>query len=73
LRTLYHCPVWQVPYLWSPHFIEQRKLQTAQAGFEYGFKVPAHNLPTYKSIGTPIGFIVSFFLYNTRNQFGASD
>lgn len=41
LRTLYHCPVWQVPYLWSPHFIEQRKLQTAQAGFEYGFKVPA--------------------------------
>ena len=43
LRTLYHCPVWQAPYLWSPHFIEQRKTQVAQAGLEFGFKLPAQS------------------------------
>lgn len=40
LRTLYRCPVWQAPYLWSSVFVEQRAREVTAAGFHFGFNLP---------------------------------
>lgn len=38
LRTLHRCPVYEVPYLWSPGFLEQRAEQLAREGYEFGYQ-----------------------------------
>ena len=40
LRTLYRCPVWQCPYLWSPHFVQRRAAEIDPQGFHFGFTKP---------------------------------
>jgi hypothetical protein len=38
LRTLHRCPVHEVPYLWSPEFLDQRAEQLARDGFQFGYQ-----------------------------------
>jgi hypothetical protein len=38
MRTIYRCPVFVAPYLWSPYFIEDRISEVAQHDFEYGYQ-----------------------------------
>ncbi|MEJ8854165.1 DUF2827 domain-containing protein [Variovorax robiniae] len=36
LRTLHRCPVHEVPYIWSPQFLEQRVKEVEASGYRYG-------------------------------------
>ncbi|WP_036596290.1 DUF2827 family protein [Ottowia thiooxydans] len=38
MRTLHRCPVQVAPYLWSPHFLENRIRELEAIGHAYGFK-----------------------------------
>ncbi len=38
LRTLYRCPVIEVPYVWSPQFLAQRVAEIEKEGVEFGYK-----------------------------------
>lgn len=37
LRAMHRCPTSVVPYLWSPHFLQQRIAEVKSLGFQYGF------------------------------------
>jgi hypothetical protein len=37
MRTLHRCPVFEVPYLWSPQFLAQRVAEVEAAGFRFGY------------------------------------
>jgi hypothetical protein len=51
LRTLYRCPVSEVPYLWSPLFIEQRARQLESDGSRFGY------LPRVKDAGLRVSIM----------------
>ncbi|MGU8077151.1 DUF2827 family protein [Burkholderia pyrrocinia] len=38
LETLHRCPVWEVPFLWDPVFVETRMAVVAAAGFQFGYQ-----------------------------------
>jgi len=38
LRTLHRCPVYEVPYIWSPQFLAQRVAQLEQEGYSFGYQ-----------------------------------
>lgn len=40
MRALHRCPVYQVPYLWAPNFLEQSAKDLANQGeYEFGYKL----------------------------------
>ncbi|QCP54452.1 DUF2827 domain-containing protein [Trinickia violacea] len=38
MRTLHRCPVYEVPYIWHPQFLEQRIQELTAHGYEYGYR-----------------------------------
>ncbi|HDR9511019.1 DUF2827 domain-containing protein [Burkholderia cepacia] len=38
LETLHRAPVFEVPFVWDPVFVEQRAASIAQAGFPFGYQ-----------------------------------
>ena len=38
LRALHRCPVHEVPYLWSPMFLQQRVKEVEKDGFAFGYQ-----------------------------------
>ncbi|MDE1914776.1 MAG: DUF2827 family protein [Sphingomonadales bacterium] len=46
MRSLYRCPVREVPYLWSPVFLERKLADLAARGITYGYRegMLAHGL-----------------------------
>jgi hypothetical protein len=49
LEALHRCPVFEVPYLWDPVFLEQRAQVVKEAGFQFGYqpgeRKPEHDAP----------------------------
>ncbi len=45
-RTLHRCAVLQVPYLWSPEFLDQRVNELRQSGQVWGYAERANNAAT---------------------------
>jgi hypothetical protein len=37
MRTLHRCPVFEVPYLWSPQFLAQRVAEVEALGYRFGY------------------------------------
>lgn len=37
MRTLHRCPVFEVPYLWSPQFLAQRVAEVEASGYRFGY------------------------------------
>ncbi|WP_176664494.1 DUF2827 domain-containing protein [Variovorax sp. SG517] len=37
MRTMHRCPVFEVPYLWSPQFLAQRVAEVEAAGHRFGY------------------------------------
>jgi hypothetical protein len=38
MRTLHRCPVYEVPYIWHPKFLEQRARELIAHGYQYGYR-----------------------------------
>ena len=38
LRTLHRCPVHEVPYIWSPQFLDHRVQDWSNLGFRFGYQ-----------------------------------
>ncbi|WP_068090674.1 DUF2827 family protein [Novosphingobium rosa] len=38
MRSLYRCPVHELPYLWSPMFLEQKVAELAEGGAHFGYR-----------------------------------
>jgi hypothetical protein len=38
LRSLYRCPVFELPYLWSPVFLEDTIVRARQDGLQFGYR-----------------------------------
>ncbi|SDE26246.1 DUF2827 family protein [Paraburkholderia lycopersici] len=55
LETLHRCPVFEVPYLWDPMFVDQRVGVLNNAGRHFGFE------PTNGSHDTPRALRVAIF------------
>ncbi|MEN8505384.1 MULTISPECIES: DUF2827 domain-containing protein [Paraburkholderia] len=53
LQTLHRCPVFEVPFLWNPVFIERRVALVAQAGFHFGYE-PAPKRDTPRALRVAI-------------------
>jgi hypothetical protein len=52
MRTMHRCPVFEVPYLWSPQFLAQRVAEVEAAGHRFGY--------TPRTVEQP-GFRVAIF------------
>lgn len=37
MRVMHRCPVYQLPYLWSPHFLAARVKEVEAAGYRFGY------------------------------------
>lgn len=56
LRSLHRCPVLEVPYLWSPIFLQQRIKEVEKDGFAFGYR---QRVP--KATGQKPGLRVAIF------------
>jgi hypothetical protein len=57
LEALHRCPVFEVPYLWDPIFIERRAQVVKDAGFQFGYQPAARETED----GTPRALRVAVF------------
>lgn len=51
LRTIHRCPVHEVPYIWSPQFLDHRVQELANLGFRFGYQpgiAPAWRLAIFE-------------------------
>ncbi len=56
LKALHRCPVHEVPYLWSPQFLEQRVTELEKDGYSFGY---SRRLPNVE--GRTAGLRVAIF------------
>ncbi len=45
LRTMHRCPVYDVPFIWSSHFLEQRRQVLNQHNLDFGYVKPEPSDP----------------------------
>ena len=45
LQTLHRCPVFEVPFLWDPVFLERRAALVSSAGFHFGYEPQLSGAP----------------------------
>ena len=38
MKTLYRCEVYRTPFIWHPHFVEQRAREVVALGLQYGYQ-----------------------------------
>ncbi|NML34180.1 DUF2827 domain-containing protein [Paraburkholderia antibiotica] len=38
MRTMHRCPVYEVPFIWHPEFVEARMAEAARHGVHYGYR-----------------------------------
>jgi hypothetical protein len=48
MRTLHRCPVFEVPYLWSPQFLAQRIAEVEAAGYRFGYTPRTPQQPGFR-------------------------
>lgn len=48
MRTMHRCPVFEVPYLWSPQFLAQRVAEVEAAGHRFGYTPRTAQQPGFR-------------------------
>ncbi len=48
LRAIHRCPVHEVPYLWSPQFLDQRAAEVQAAGHPFGYVPRSPTTPGFR-------------------------
>ena len=48
MRTMHRCPVFEVPYLWSPQFLAQRVAEVEAAGHRFGYTPRTAEQPGFR-------------------------
>lgn len=48
MRTMHRCPVFEVPYLWSPQFLAQRVAEVEAAGHRFGYRPRTAEQPGFR-------------------------
>ncbi|MET3390766.1 hypothetical protein ABIC33_001389 [Variovorax sp. 1140] len=48
MRTIHRCPVYEVPYLWSPQFLAQRVAEVEAAGYPFGYRPRTAEQPGFR-------------------------
>ena len=48
MRTLHRCPVHEVPYLWSPKFLDQRVAEVEASGYRFGYTPRTAEQPGFR-------------------------
>jgi len=48
MRTLHRCPVHEVPYLWSPQFLDQRVAEVEASGYRFGYTPRTAEQPGFR-------------------------
>ena len=48
MRTLHRCPVHEVPYLWSPQFLDQRVTEVEASGYRFGYAPRTAEQPGFR-------------------------
>ena len=49
MRTMHRCPVFEVPYLWSPQFLAQRIAQVEASGLRFGYTPRTVQQPGFRA------------------------